>query len=102
MKIRAKVTGQQVVIKVLSEEPLDYYIKLETKEGYTSAHGTTFVTKKAADGYSTGDVFAEGADGGQVTLQWVKYDKATDKELSRTTESVLVPPRHTIIVNVSG
>ena len=102
VKIRAKVTGQQVVIKILSEEPLDYYIKLETKDGYTSAHGTTFVTRKAADGYNTGDVLAEGADGGQVTLQWVKYDKATDKELGRTTESVQVPPRHTIIVNVSG
>ena len=101
-KIRAKVTGQQVVIRILCAEPLDYSIKLETTEGSSTAHGTTFVTKKAADGYSTGDVFAEGADGGQVTLQWVKYDKATNKELSRTTESVQVRPRHTIIVNVVG
>ena len=30
------------------------------------------------------------------------HGKATGKELSRTTESVQVPPRHTIIVNVSG
>ena len=102
VKIRAKVTSSQVVIKILCEEPLDYYIKLETQDGSVIPHGTTFVAKKAADGYKTGDVLAEGADGGMVTLQWVKYDRATDKELSRTTESVQVRPRHTLIVNVYG
>ena len=102
VKIRAKVTSSQVVIKILCEEPLDYYIKLETQDGSVIPHGTTFVAKKAADGYKTGDVLAEGADGGMVTLQWVKYDRATNKELSRTTESVQVQPRHTLIVNVYG
>lgn len=102
VKIRAKATSQQVVIRVLSEKPLDFYIKLEVRNDYTNAHGTTFISRKAADGFSTGDVFAEGADGGQVTLQWVKYDKATDTELSRTYESVQIPARHTMIVNVTG
>lgn len=102
VKIRAKVTSQNVVIRILSEKPLDYYVKLETKEGYTSAHGTILVNKKAADGYTTGQVLAEGADGGQVTLNWVKYDKVTNQELSRTTESVQVPARHTMVVNVTG
>ena len=102
VKLRAKVTSQQVVIQVLSESPLDYYVKLETKDGYAIPHGTVFVNKKKADGFTSGQVIAEGADGGQVTLQWVKIDKASDRELSRTTESVQVPARHTLVANVTG
>lgn len=102
VKIRAKVTGSQVIIKLLCEEPQDFYIKLETKDGYVTPHGTTFVTKKSADGFKNGDVIAEGADGGMVTLQWIKYDKNTNKELSRSTESVSVPARHTLIASVYG
>ena len=102
VKIRAKVMSQQVRIQILSESPLDFYVKLETQEGYTSPHGTLFVYKAAADGYTNGQILTEGADGGQVTLQWIKYDKATDRELSKITETVQVPALHTIIANVSG
>lgn len=102
VKIRAKVTGSQVIIKLLCEEPQDFYVKLETKDGYVTPHGTVFVNKKSADGFKNGDVIAEGADGGTVTLQWVKYDKNTNKELSRSTESVQVPARHTMIASVTG
>lgn len=102
VKIRAKATDKQVTIRVLSEEALDYYIKLETKEGYTIPHGTTSVFRKAADGYTSGQVLFEGIDGCQITLQRIKYDKATNAEISRTTESVQSRPVHTTIVNVSG
>lgn len=102
VKIRAKATEKQVVIQILSEQALDYYVKLETKEGYTIAHGTTYVLKNAADGYTNGQVLFEGVDGCQVTLQRVKYDKATNTEISRTSEYVESRPVHTVIVNVSG
>ncbi|MGM9605429.1 MAG: VanW family protein [Faecousia sp.] len=102
VKIRAKATDKQVTIQILSEQPLDYYIKLETKDGYAISHGTTFVSKKAADGYTNGQVLLEGIDGCQVTLQRVKYDKATNAEISRTSEYVESRPVHTVIVNVSG
>lgn len=102
VKIRAKVTGKQVIIQMLSEEPLDYYIKLETKEGYSIAHGTTHVYKKATDGYTNGQTLVEGSDGCQIILQRVKYNKETDAEISRTTEYVQSHPQHTVIVTVTG
>ena len=102
VKIRAKVTGQQVIIQILSEKPLDYYVKLETKQSYTTTHGTTFVYKKAADGYTDGQTLVEGTDGCQVILYWVKYNKATDAEISRTTEYVQSSPQHKVIVRVTG
>lgn len=102
VKIRAKVTGKQVIIQMLSEEPLDYYIKLETKEGYSIAHGTTHVYKKATDGYTNGQTLVEGSDGCQIILQRVKYNKETDAEISRTTEYVQSLPQHTVIVTVTG
>lgn len=102
VKIRAKVTGKKVIIQMLSEEPLDYYIKLETKEGYSIAHGTTHVYKKATDGYTNGQTLVEGSDGCQIILQRVKYNKETDAEISRTTEYVQSLPQHTVIVSVTG
>lgn len=98
VKIRAKVTGKQVAIQVLSEEALDYYVQLETKEGASIAHGTNHAYKKAADGYTTGQTLVEGTDGCQVVLQLVKYSKETGAEISRTTESVQSRPQHTVIV----
>lgn len=100
--IRARVTDQQVTVQVLSETPLDYYVKLETKEGYTIAHGTQYVSRKSADGYTNGQVLVEGVDGCQVNLIRIKYDRETDRELSRTTEYAESRPVNTIIVNVTG
>ena len=102
VKIRAKVTSKQVVIQILSEEPLDYYIKLETKESYTIAHGTTHVYKKPDAGYTNNQTLVEGTDGAQIILQRVKYNKETNAEISRTTEYVQSLPQHTVIVSVTG
>lgn len=102
VKIRAKVTSKQVVIQILSEETLDYYIKLETKESYTIAHGTTHVYKKADAGYTNNQTLVEGTDGAQIILQRVKYNKETNAEISRTTEYVQSHPQHTVIVTVTG
>lgn len=102
VKIRAKVTDKQVIIEILSEKPLDYYIKLETKEGYTIEHGTVFTTKKSADGFTNGQVLVEGIDGCQVNLYRVKIDKATNAEISRATEYVESRPRNTVLANVTG
>ena len=102
VNIRAKVTSKQVVIQILSEEPLDYYIKLETKESYTIAHGTTHVYKKPDAGYTNNQTLVEGTDGAQIILQRVKYNKETNAEISRTTEYVQSLPQHTVIVSVTG
>lgn len=102
VKIRAHVANQQVVIRFLSEQPVDYYIRLESQEGYTLAHGTSFAFKKADEGFTKGETLIEGVDGGQVTLNWVKYDKATDTELSRTSEFLESRPMSTVLVSISG
>lgn len=102
VKIRAKVTGQQVIIRFLSEEPLDYYMKLETTQTYPITHGTTFVYKKETDGYTDEQVLVEGTDGTQVILQRVKINKATGSEISRTSEYVQSRPQHKVIVRVTG
>ena len=102
VKTRARVTSKQVVIQVLSETPLDYYIELETIAGYSIAHGTTFVYKKASEGYTNDQVLIEGVDGCHITLQRVKYNKETGSEISRSSEHVEVRPLHTTIVKTSG
>ena len=102
VKIRARVTDKQVIIQFLSEEAPASYIKLEIKEGYAIKHGTSFAPKKAADGFTNGQVLVEGVDGCQVTLNWIKYDKATDAELSRTSEYLESRPMNTVLVNIVG
>lgn len=102
VKIRARVTDKQVIIQFLSEQALDYYIQLESQEGYTIAHGTAFAFKKASDGFTSGETLIEGVDGCQVTLNWVKYDKATNAELSRTSEFLESRPMSSVLVSISG
>lgn len=101
VKIRARVTNKQVIIQVLCEQAQDYYVKLETKEGYTIPHGTNFSVRSSADGYRDGQVLIEGVDGCQVILQWVKCDKATNQELSRTSETVESRAMNTVLASVS-
>lgn len=101
VKIRARVTDKQVIIQVLCEQAQDYYVKLETKEGYAIPHGTNFSVRSSADGYRDGQVLIEGVDGCQVILQWVKYDKATNQELSRTSETVESRAMNTVLASVS-
>lgn len=102
VKIRAKVTEKQVIIEILGEKPLDYYIKLETKEGYPIQHGTVLATRKSSDGFTNGQVLVEGIDGCQVILYRVKIDKTTNAEISRATEYAESRPRSTVLVNVTG
>lgn len=102
VKIRAKATDKQVVIKVLSEKALDYYIKLETLEQYPTAHGTAFYYAKASEGYADGQILYEGMDGCQVTLTRIKLRKSTNEEISRTSEVIQARPSHTMKVMVSG
>ena len=102
VRLRARVTSEQVLIQFLSEKPLDYYVKLEPQEGYSIAHGTAYAPRREADGFTSQQVLVEGVDGCQVTLNWVKYSKTTNKEIGRTSEYALSNPMKTVVVNLVG
>lgn len=102
LKIRARVSNGQVIIQFLSEETLTTYIKLETTEVYAIKSGTFYASKKASEGFTNGQVLIEGVDGSQVILNWIKYDKATDAEVSRTSEYLESRPMDTVVVNIVG
>lgn len=99
--IRAKVTDTQLVIRILSEQDVDYEVKLETETVATTAPRDVKVQKKADDGYTDGQVLVEGIEGGQIRLNWISYKKGTDTQISKTSEYVSLPALNTSIVALS-
>lgn len=98
--IRVKVSSEQVTVKILSQQSLDYYIKLESERTYTMPFGTVQVARSSADGFTNKQVLTEGTDGAQVKLYRVKYSTANDKELERKYEFVQIKPINKVIANV--
>lgn len=98
--IRVKVSSTQVTVQLLSQQSLDYYIKLESESTYTMPFGTVQVTRSSADGFTDKQVLTEGTDGAHVTLYRVKYSTADNKEQERKSESILVKPINKVIANV--
>lgn len=98
--IRVKVSSTQVTVQILGQQPLDYYIKLESESTYTMPFGTVQVTRSSADGFTNKQVLTEGTDGAQVKLHRIKYSTATNEELERKYEFVQIKPINKVIANV--
>lgn len=84
VKIRARVTDSQLVIRILGQSAPEYRTALEAEQLSTVAFGTVFVFNNSS--YQNQEVIFEGLAGGQVQLYRVKYDRTTQQEISRTRE----------------
>ena len=91
VRIEAEVADRHVKIRLVGTDEKDYYIKMEVKvveilnpatvtEEYTAAEA-------AAKGYKNGQVKQEGVTGYTVYSYKCKYDKETDKLISKEYEA---------------
>ena len=98
--IRAKVTDSQVIIRILSEQEVDYEIKLETNQLSTTQPKNVTVRKNISEGYKGQQVLTEGIEGGQISLTWVTYKKGTDTVIKKTGEYVSLPALDRAVVEL--
>jgi hypothetical protein len=91
VRIEAEVSGGKVKVKLIGTDEKTYYIKMESKiveilnpetinEEYTAAEAT-------AKGYTNGQVKQQPSTGYTVYSYKCKYDKETDKLISREYEA---------------
>ena len=98
--IRAKVTDTQVIIRILSEQEVDYEIKLETNQLSTTQPKNVTVRKNISEGYKGQQVLTEGIEGGQISMTWVAYKKGTDTVIKKTSEYVSLPALDRAVVEL--
>ena len=89
IKIVATASGGDTTIALMSYDDRDYYVKMEYE--VLSKTGWSVVYKDFpadnAEGYKNGEVISTPYTGYVVNSYRVKYDKATNKEISRTFEA---------------
>ncbi len=98
--IRAKVTDTQLVIRIFSEQDVDFEVKMEINQLSTSKYYTTTVRKNIADGYKGQQVLVEGAEGGQFNIVWYTYKDGSTEPSSKFTEYVNLPSLNKAIVEL--
>lgn len=85
IQIKAEVSGGYVRMEILGTDERDYYLMLSAAT--TAATQPETETKDfpfdSTEGYKEGDVIQEGTIGYTVKTYKVKYDRSTNKELSR-------------------
>ena len=86
IKIEAEVSGGYVKIKILGTDERDYYVRMEYEITGMESPKTVYEEHEAADGYKDGQVLKKGVKGVYVKTYKCKYDKATDKLISREFE----------------
>lgn len=88
IKISAKATGGNVSISIMSYDDRDYYVKMEYEVLSKSSYSVVYKDFPAdnPEGYKNGQVITTPYTGYTVNSYRVKYDKATNKEISRTFE----------------
>ena len=89
IKIVATASGGDTTIALMSYDDRDYYVKMEyevlSKTGWSVVY-KDFAADNA-EGYKDGEVISTPYTGYVVNTYRVKYDKATNKEISRTFEA---------------
>ncbi len=85
IRIQAKADGGDVTVTLIGTEIRDYRVALEYESIEKSTYGVTYQKMAAdnVDGYKDGDYIVEPCDGYKVKTYLCKYDKATDKQISR-------------------
>ena len=89
IKIVASASGGNTTVSIMSYDDRDYYTKMEYKVLKRIPYTTIYKTfsEDNAQGYKNGKVITTPYTGYVVESYRVKYDKATDKEISRTFEA---------------
>lgn len=89
IKIVASASGGNTTVSIMSYDDRDYYTKMEYKVLKRIPYSTVYKTFSAdnAQGYKDGKVITTPYTGYVVDSYRVKYDKATNKEISRTFEA---------------
>ena len=91
VRIEAQVSDGKVKIKLLGTDEKSYYIKMESKTvevlKYATIQEEYTAAEAKAKGYKDGQVLQEGVTGYTVYTYKCKYDKQTDKLISREYEA---------------
>ena len=89
IKIVASASGGNTTVSIMSYDDRDYYTKMEYEVLKRIPYSTIYKTFPAdnAEGYKDGKVITTPYTGYVVNSYRVKYDKATNKEISRTFET---------------
>ena len=91
IRIEAEVSGGKVKVKLIGTDEKTYYIKMEYKTVEVISPKTIEETYTAAEakakGYKDGQVKQQGSTGYTVYSYKCKYDKQTDKLISRDYEA---------------
>lgn len=85
IKIEAEVADGKVKVRILGTEERNYYVKLTHEISKVMEPDTKYQTYTSDNlmGYEDGDVLVAGATGYQVKTYKLKYDRETDKLLSK-------------------
>ena len=91
VRIEAEVSGGKVKVKLIGTDEKDYYIKMEAKTvevlSFTTVEEEYTAAEAKAQGYTNGQVKQQGVTGYTVYSYKCKYDKQTDKLISREYEA---------------
>ena len=89
IKIVASASGGNTTVSIMSYDDRDYYTKMEYEVLKRIPYSTVYKDFPAdnSKGYKNGKVITTPYTGYVVDTYRVKYDKATDKEISRTFEA---------------
>lgn len=87
IKLLAEVSDGYVRMKIMGTDEKDYYIKMEYEITDWDYHETVYEEYEEDSGYYDGQVLQGGSDGIYVRSYKVKYEKETNKKLSRDFEA---------------
>lgn len=87
IKIEARVENGYVKIQILGTDDRDYYVVMESKISSSTAPGYEYEVYGPDEGYTDGQVLREGSTGYYVKSYKCKYDKETNKLLTRDFEA---------------
>ena len=88
IKILAEVSDGYVKMKIMGTDQRNYYVKMESVVTGTKEPETVYEEHGPDDGYYDGEVLEGGKTGYYVKTYRCKYDKQTDKLISRDYETM--------------
>lgn len=99
IKIRAKLNSTHVVIRILGQEALGYYIELDSEASRTNNPGVVYVPQNGSAAYANNDVILQGTPGGSYKLNIVRYSMDTKQEISRDAQYADLPAANKYIAS---
>ena len=87
VKIQAELSGGYMKMKILGTDTRDYYVKMEYEVVGRSEPETIYEEHKPGEGYEDGQVLQSGKSAIYVKSYKLKYDKETDRLISKEFET---------------